>query len=526
MDLESVAKELKTLAGRERLAATELDRAKDLMAQLKGMGMSNPEIVELTGGRWSESTAKGYTRGVRTTDPEPWKTATALFSEMLSQNLSLADVRETMTISKDIEATGSSLAEVVSFMQRLKESEVTLEQLSEAIAMSAQLDAKGTSPAEMAGFILELEHEDVDLPSFVELFRSWQEANLTAEDARSALDYKLQIEEAGFDMESLSLIAEASQKLGNPPEVLKSISVYGNLATLEGEVQAKKKQLETVSSSIEGRRQELQAAGQKLEAAQKKAAALEKELKACKDLKAIGFDGDTLRELAKSSERYGSPRNVFTAINEFADLSKIKAAHDELTNRVRQKQQMIRNLDNEYAHLKEPIELCKTLLEHKFSLESISLMNAVAERYGEPITVMKVIEIYGSLKAMQQASVQARSELVDIRGKIEIEKETHADYNARNVKILDQFEALNARAIEVGAAVGRVQEQLKDSTLAANLVKLLQNPGSANYAEYAPLVLLVLKDITIWVTLNKSKISYASLASDSLQNLIRYLGGS
>ena len=73
MDLESVAKELKMLAGREGLTAPELDRAKNLMAQLKGTGMANPEIVELTGGRWSESTTKGYTRGVRATDPEPWK---------------------------------------------------------------------------------------------------------------------------------------------------------------------------------------------------------------------------------------------------------------------------------------------------------------------------------------------------------------------------------------------------------------------------------------------------------------------
>ena len=80
MDLESVARELKMLAARGKLTAPELDRAKDLMAQLKGMGMSNPEIVELTGGRWSESTVKGYTRGVQATDPESWRSTTALFS--------------------------------------------------------------------------------------------------------------------------------------------------------------------------------------------------------------------------------------------------------------------------------------------------------------------------------------------------------------------------------------------------------------------------------------------------------------
>jgi len=98
VDLQSAARELKMLAGKERLTASELDRAKDLMVELKRLGMSNPEIVEVTGGRWSESTAKGYTKGVRTTDPERWKSTAALFSEMLSRNLTLAEVSQAITI--------------------------------------------------------------------------------------------------------------------------------------------------------------------------------------------------------------------------------------------------------------------------------------------------------------------------------------------------------------------------------------------------------------------------------------------
>ncbi len=84
MDLESAVRELKMLASRERLSPAELDRARHLMVELKRLGMSNPEIVELSGGRWSESTVKGYTRGIYATDPEPWKSATASFSEKLT----------------------------------------------------------------------------------------------------------------------------------------------------------------------------------------------------------------------------------------------------------------------------------------------------------------------------------------------------------------------------------------------------------------------------------------------------------
>lgn len=84
MDLELAAKELKMPASRDRLSPSEFERAKHLMVELKQRGMSNPEVVELTGGRRSESTVKGYTKGVRTSDSELWKSTTALFSEMLS----------------------------------------------------------------------------------------------------------------------------------------------------------------------------------------------------------------------------------------------------------------------------------------------------------------------------------------------------------------------------------------------------------------------------------------------------------
>jgi len=91
MALEWAASEF---AGKERLtASSEFDRAKDLMVQVKRLGISiSKQDSGVDRGRWRESTAKGYNRGVRPTDPEPWKGTAALFSEMLSRNLSLADV--------------------------------------------------------------------------------------------------------------------------------------------------------------------------------------------------------------------------------------------------------------------------------------------------------------------------------------------------------------------------------------------------------------------------------------------------
>jgi|GEM_PF-7120393 len=489
MDLESVARELKMLAGKERLTASELDRVKGLMVQLKGMGMLNPEIVELTGGRWSESTTKGYTRGVRATDPEPWQSTTALFSEMLSKNLTLADV-------------------------------------SKAVSIIAELEGVGSSLGEMASFVEELEQEKVDVSAFVLLLRDWHEAKLTSVDARSALSYKAQLEQAGLDIDTLPHIAEAAGKFGGSGGVLEAVAKYGNLEELSQEAQKRQQRLDAQAAEMESSSQEIDAAGRKLEEVRNEIAAKEKALATYEGLRAIGFDEQGLGELAKAAEKYGTPHEVLRAVNRFVDLTKIKAADDELRKKVNQKRGMIKRLDKQYSHLREPIEMCKRLLKRKFGLSVLSQVNAMASRYGEPTEVMKAIEAYGALEEIEKKTAQARAKLAEIEGKVQALKETYNEQSARNRAILDQLEALNARAIEVGRTVGSVEQQLKGDTMARDLLALLQNPTSASYEDSMPLVLVLLKCITVWATMHESKVPYPSLVRTKLEELLGYLGGS
>ncbi|MBA7634474.1 hypothetical protein ES703_42059 [subsurface metagenome] len=526
MNLESAIREFKMLASKERLSPSELARAKELMVELKRLGMTNLEIAELSQGRWSESAVKGYTRGVQTTDPEPWKSTAALFSEMASRNLTLAEVSQAMATTTELEATGSSLADVVSFMQELKERETTLSQLSEAININARLERMGTSPSEIAGFIQGLEQEKVDVPSFVLLLHDWHEAGLTATDARSALSYRAQLEEAGFDIEALPHIAEAAGKLGNPPEVLEAVAEYGNLGELDQELKTKREELDTLATEMQSRNQELDAASQKLEEVRSETATIVEALATYRRLETIGFDERALDELAKAAEKYGTPRKVLRAINKFVDLTKIKTTDDELRNKVKKKRAMAKSLDEQYSHLKEPIEMCKRLLKRKFGLRALYLINRTAWRYGEPTEVMKAIEAYGALKEIKKETDQAKTVLAEIKGKVEVENETYAEYNARNKAMLDQLEALEAKAIEVGRIVGGVQEQLKGDTMARDLLLLLRNPSSASYEDSLPLVIVLLRGITIWALMNKSKFSYPSLIDKNLQAVLGSLGGS
>jgi len=526
MDLESAAKELGMLAGRERLTASELDRAKGLMVELKKLGMANPEIVELTGGRWSESTTKGYTKGVRAADPEPWQSATALFSEMLSKNLTLANVREAMGITAELEGMGSSLGDVVGFMEELKRKETDVDKLKQALDIKAQLEEMGSSPGEIASFVKELEGKDIDIATVVLLLHDWREAGLTAADGRSALDYEAQLEQAGLDIDAVSHIAQAAGKFGSPGEVLDAVGKYGNLGEIDQELQKRRESLDDQAAVMESCRGESDAAAKKLEEVRGKIATIEKALATYETLRAAGFDGKALGELAMAAEKYGTPRKVLRAINSFVHLSSIKATEEELRSRVKQKRAVMKSLDEEHLHLKEPIQMCKTLLKRRFGLRALQLINLTAWRYGEPTEVMKAIEAYGALEEIQKKIGLAKTEFAEWQGKVQVLKEKYAEYSARNAVIVDQFETLSAKAIEVGRTVGSVEQQLKKDTFARDILNLLQNPVSADYEKYSPLVLVMVRSIGVWAATNKSKFRYPSLVDKSLEELAGYFGGS
>ena len=163
--------------------------------------------------------------------------------------------------------------------------------------------------------------------------------------------------------------------------------------------------------------------------------------------------------------------------------------------------------------------------DHKFGLDIITSLLATAKMYGEPTQVLKAVEAYGKLEAMEEKIKQLKLEIVKIEARIEELKKTQSQYEARNKATLDQFEALNIRAIEVGRTLGSIEEQLKLNIRARDVLNLLQNPMKASYEEYAPLVLLLVFGIKIWVNENKSRFRLAYNIDEGLNALVKNLGG-
>jgi len=279
-------------------------------------------------------------------------------------------------------------------------------------------------------------------------------------------------------------------------------------------------------TQIETRSLELDMAEKKLEKARNEMADVQKALASYQRLVSMGFDEKALGEMEKAGKKYGTPRKVLVALNRFASLSDIKTATEDMRGKLKQGKADVEAIEKKNLHLKSIIEMCEDLLGRKFSLQAITLIRATATKYGEAVDVMKAIEAYGSLKEIEKKISQARTGLVETQAKIQRQKELEAEYQARIRATLEQLEALNAKAIDVGRQAGVVQQQMKKDTLARDVLNLLQNPTSAGYEDCLPLVLVLLNSISLWANMNKGRFTYFSLLDRNLKEAMGSIGGS
>lgn len=336
------------------------------------------------------------------------------------------------------------------------------------------------------------------------------------------------LEKFGFDEERLRQLHDALGEIGakhglKGKEAASKFFEY--LKDYEAIVGAEL-QLKGLHTQIETRSLELDMAEKKLEKARDEMADVRKALASYERLVSMGFDEKALGEMEKAGKKYGTPQKVLVALNRFASLSDIKTAIEDMKGKLKQEKADVEAMEKKHLHLKSIIEMCEDLSGRKFSLQAITLIRATATKYGEAVDVMKAIEAYGSLKEIEKKISQARTELVETQAKIQRQKELEAEYQARIGATLEQFDALNAKAIDVGRQAGVVQEQIKKDTLARDVLNLVQNPTSAGYEDCLPLVLVLLNSIRLWTDTNKNQFAYFALLDRDLKGALGNIGGS
>jgi hypothetical protein len=173
----------------------------------------------------------------------------------------------------------------------------------------------------------------------------------------------------------------------------------------------------------------------------------------------------------------------------------------------------------EYGHMAGAVKMCRTLIsDYKFGLDAISSTLSLAEKYGEPLGVLKSVEAFGKFEVIQE-------EITRLESKIAKSKELLAQLEGKTDEALKQFESLSAIALKTGAEVSKVESRLEESKHLHKVMVLINDPASASYQEYGPLLVAVVKAILEWVSNHEKLFRYPNSIKSTLQDLITELGG-
>jgi len=349
--LEDIIGELRELAKRKPLSDIDLARAKELMCKLKGMGLTNMEISELTDGGWKEPTVKLYTKGVTVKDRSPKKNILELLSQLVDMGLTLADVKAFILTKKD-------------------------------------LDSKGIGLEGISNLLDEAKRLKVDLEEIVKIQISLKNSGLSIRQLSEILSYKAELDKIDVTIKLLGEIVQASRVYGDAGKILEALNAYGALRAIQEDL----KKIYSEKEKDEDQAKRLRSEVVELE---KSIASAENALKTYEMIKALGFDESTYSRLKASSEKYGGVDSVLDAVNFFADLTEIKRKKENL-------EAELKKVQADYAHLQTVIGICEVLLyKYRFSVAAINDIYETAKSYGEPLQILKAISQYGETKKIQ-----------------------------------------------------------------------------------------------------------------------------
>lgn len=474
MNIEELSVKLVTLANKLTLSKTEHQEARELMRSLKTAGLSNEEISQISKGRWSPSTVKGYTKGVKAPASSPWQDTVSLLNDLISTGINLEDINTVLTVTEDLKSREVSLTDVIDVL--------------------CTADSVG-----------------VDLTTLVNETKELTESGLSLNNVKEAIKLKNKLEAKGLLLDSLLVLVKLANTYGDAQKVLEAVSAYGSLEDMKAEINTTNKELQSLNAEGTSARQNLQETQDAL-------AELAKPLEAYKKAVGLGF-GEELDGLAILADKFGGPKAVFQVLKGYVDYSEINNKVSQAQSELVTLESEVNKLRAEYSHLAAAVKMCQTLISnYNFGLDVISTTLSLAEKYGEPLIVLKSVEVYGKLEVMQE-------ELTRLESKVIKRKELLAQLEGKNDEALKQLESLSAIAMKTGAEVSKVESRLEESKHLHRVIVLINDPSLANYQEYGQLAVAILKSILKWVTNNEKHFLYPNRMKSALQDLITELGG-
>jgi hypothetical protein len=475
MSIEELGKKFLNLAKKPMLSKSDHEEIRKLMQQLKNAGMSNEEISKLSNGKWTPSTVKGYTKGIKAGEPNPWHDTVSLLDDLISANMTLGDVETTVSVCKN-----------------LKQHDINLD--------------------DMIHLLLAVDSASMDPASLVQLCQELKECGLLPKNVAEVLALKKDLEDKGLGLDSLTHLLELIEKYGSAQEIIQAVSDYASLTELQQQISKTNAESASLNEEIACRQQQLEDI--EAELLQKS-----KPLEAYGKVTQLGFGEVELAALCSLTGKYGGLEGILKAVEAYNNYSDILSKTGKAETALSAIQANISKLETQYAHLKSATAMCDSLIrQYNFGLDAITTVFSVATKYGEPICVLKAAEVYGELQALE-------AELAKLEGKVAQRKTLLGQLEGEYCELLSQLESLYAVALKVGAEVGKVESKLADSKGVQKLVNLVSDPASAGYNEYGPLVLTTATALRKWLITNEQRFKFPHNIKKGLEDLIAELGG-
>ena len=475
MEIDKAGARFVALANKQNLSKAEHSEAQRLMRELKRGGMSNEEISKLSKARWSPSSVKGYVTGVRAPDPSPWQDAVSMLNEAINKGISMDSIRSAVEIQDHLTSEGVTMEEVGALLGTVKS----------------------------AG---------VDMKNLVQQHENLKANNLSIKDVEQALALKIELEEQGLSLESLPHLGKLAKNFGDVQGVLEAISEYGAMKELNKEISKAEGRLKSVAD-------ELALKTPQLDKTETRLSQMKQPLEAYGNVVKLGFSEAELRELANITKKYGGVKRIFEAIKAYADYTDICNEISVAKTTLAETKAKIATLEEQHAHLRTAIAMCDGLIRtYKFGPDAIATIFSLAQKFGEPINVLKAIEAYGRLLSIQQEQIKSEAIVADLRKLI-------TELEARYQDTLNLLESLNGRALRVGQDIGRLGRELSDSKALETILRLINNPTSASYEEHGQLVLAIAASLRKWALAYEQKFKSIGNIKLGLDSLIKDLGG-
>ncbi len=475
MNLDELIKRFKALASKKSLTKAEQKESRDLMRKLKKAGISNGEISELSNGRWALSTVKFYTPGIKPLHPNEWDNAVKLLNAMIASGLSLDHVEIAVAISDQLQAAGVSLSELVDLLYAADSSSM----------------------------------ETADLCQYYELMKQY---NLSPKNISEAVSLKDELENMGLSLDSLQPIIEIAKNYGEPEKILQALSQYKKLVDIDHEIEVTKEKLDSLNKTLAGTQEQVEAAGATLSQLKEPVEALDK-------VEQLGFGVNEFEKVGDLAQKYGSAKKLLDAINAYDTYADIQDKANKAKANLTSLKADIQKLQLEHAHIQTAVNMCEKLTgDYDFGLDAVSAILSAAEKYGDPITVLKAVEAYSKLEVILQ-------EIDKQQGIISANKKEIAQLDGRYEDTLSKLESLNDLALKVGSEVGKVQGEMSASDHLKKLLMLINEPYSAEYGDHINTAILVALSLRHWVIKNGNKFKNCDYIKSGLEFLVRELGG-